>query len=57
MLRCPKCGSTAQVRYTGTYTEFGVTHTHYACGCGHTMVVESFGEKLERKFKNLLTNK
>ena len=38
MVRCPRCGSTAQVKVTGTnFVEDGweiTLYRHYECGCG-----------------------
>lgn len=35
MIKCPNCGSTAQVRKTGTIYNSNYKIEHYNCGCGH----------------------
>ena len=39
MPKCPRCGSTAQVKVTGTnFVEDGwkiILYRHYKCGCGY----------------------
>ena len=34
MIKCPNCGSTAQVKSTGTRNNVVIAHIEYRCGCG-----------------------
>lgn len=35
MIKCPNCGSTAQVRFDDYIDDFcGTIQAHYICGCG-----------------------
>ncbi len=42
MVRCPNCGSTAQIRIVKQYwsTISNSQYTHYNCGCGCVFTIE-----------------
>lgn len=47
MIKCPNCGSTAQIKERSAVNCYGaggqhIRHTHYECGCG-TMFFHSVG--------------
>ena len=45
MVKCPNCGSTAQVRKWRDSFEKPDTHSQYYCGCSHCFVAEDPDKK------------
>ena len=49
MIKCPNCGSTAQVRMTNIWKDEISIYINYSCGCGHSFVTKETCEKDEEK--------
>lgn len=60
MIKCPNCGSTAQLMMRDSehflWRDQITIYITYSCGCGHTFVTKETYERDEEKQKIWLTN-